>query len=153
MKKIINAAVIFLESAIFFLLFTLERLSGKKAGVNHHVLARKLQWSEKYFTTENINIIFPCIIAVLAGVIFVQAAVYIRGNILRAEVVQNKQLRALQRGHGVALAGGEALAFDGVKRVLRADIHHVAALLQHSARDGKGNKYVFEICRGKWRHG
>ena len=78
MKKIINAAVIFLESAIFFLLFALERLSGKKAGVNHHVLARKLQWSEKYFTPENINIIFPCIIAVLAGVIFVQAAVYIK---------------------------------------------------------------------------
>ena len=78
MKKIINAAVIFLESAIFFLLFVLERLSGIKAGVNHHVLARKLQWSEKYFTPENINIIFPCIIAVLAGVILVQAAVYIK---------------------------------------------------------------------------
>ena len=78
MKKIINAAVIFLESAIFFLLFTLERLSGKNAGVNHHVLARKLQWNEKYFTPENINIIFPCIIAVLAGVILVQAAVYIK---------------------------------------------------------------------------
>ena len=78
MKKIINAAVIFLESAIFFLLFALELLSEKKAGVNHHVLARKIQWSEKYFTPENINIIFPCIIAVLAGVIFVQAAVYIK---------------------------------------------------------------------------
>ena len=78
MKKIINAAVIFVESAIFFLLFVLERLSGIKAGVNHHVLARKLQWNEKYFTPENINIIFPCIIAVLAGVILVQAAVYIK---------------------------------------------------------------------------
>ncbi len=78
MKKIINAAVIFLESAVFFLLFALERLSGKKAGVNHHVLARKIQWSEKYFTPENIDIVFPCIIAVVAGVIFVQAAVYIK---------------------------------------------------------------------------
>lgn len=76
MKKIINAAVILLESAMFFLLIVLEELSGKKAGVNHHVLARKIQWNEKYFTPENIDVVLPCIIAVLAVLIIIQSSVY-----------------------------------------------------------------------------
>ena len=76
MKKIINAAVILLESALYFLLIVLEELSGKKAGVNHHVLARKIQWNEKYFTPENIDMVLPLIIAVLAVLIIIQICVY-----------------------------------------------------------------------------
>ncbi|WP_028829415.1 hypothetical protein [Proteocatella sphenisci] len=72
MNKIINVAVIFIEVSVVALLFILETMSGQKAGVNHHVLARKIQWNEKYFTPENIKILTFGLIAIILFAIFIQ---------------------------------------------------------------------------------
>lgn len=72
MVKTINSIVIFVDALIVALLCVFENLSNSKAGLNHHVLARKIQWSEKYFTFENVKLIVITLITIVVIAIVIQ---------------------------------------------------------------------------------
>jgi len=100
MKKIINKVVVFIEVSMVAFLFILENLSWQKAGVNHHVIARKIQWSEKYFTVKNIEILTFAIIAIILTAIFIQAV-----NIRKNHTVKQRKELGIHNGTAILSAG------------------------------------------------
>ncbi|MGB5823974.1 MAG: hypothetical protein WBH44_07840 [Proteocatella sp.] len=67
MKKILYVVALMSEISLVAAVFILEKLASKKAGVNHHVLARRHQWEATVFSSENKNIIGFALVVILVG--------------------------------------------------------------------------------------
>ncbi len=70
MNKIINIFSSILQIIIIAGIFSLELLSKKKAGVNHHLIARKYQLQEGLFNSDNIMLLCAIIFIITLAVIF-----------------------------------------------------------------------------------
>ncbi len=72
MKKIFYAVALISEILLVAAVFILENLAAKKAGVNHHVLARKSQWETTVFRPENIKILSAMLIILIIALVFMK---------------------------------------------------------------------------------
>lgn len=72
MKKIFYAVALISEILLVAAVFILENLAAKKAGVNHHVLARKSQWETTVFRPENIKILSAMLIILIIALVFME---------------------------------------------------------------------------------
>ncbi|MGL5439132.1 MAG: hypothetical protein ACRDA4_01940 [Filifactoraceae bacterium] len=57
MRRYISIFCYFVNTVIILSLFVLQRLINTKAGVNHHVIARREQLAKTIFNNDNIHII------------------------------------------------------------------------------------------------
>lgn len=72
MKKIAYFLIRIIQISLIAALFLLNYLSGKKAGVNHHVIARKIQWEASILSDSNLKLISIAVgILVLAIVLII----------------------------------------------------------------------------------
>lgn len=72
MKKIACFLIRIIQISLIAALFLLNDLSGKKAGVNHHVIARKIQWEASILSDSNLKLISIAVgILVLAIVLII----------------------------------------------------------------------------------
>ena len=72
MKKIACFLIRIIQISLIAALFLLNYLSGKKAGVNHHVIARKIQWEASILSDSNLKLISIAVgILVLAIVLII----------------------------------------------------------------------------------
>ncbi|MEG0250598.1 MAG: hypothetical protein RR561_07030 [Peptostreptococcus sp.] len=70
----ITTAIIIIEILIIFSMRYLERLAYKKAGVNHHLIFKKAEYTLKYLTPSNIKILT----LLTAGILIVLILVLLR---------------------------------------------------------------------------
>lgn len=87
MKKVIYTAVSFLQATTVGMVILLEYLSKKKAGVNHHLIARKHQLMDKIYSDFNLMLIL-CVMLLGLAVFALKSGKLKRKNLDSLEVIK-----------------------------------------------------------------